>query len=84
MNLPPWNLRENAMKKTTAVRKSPKVSVSELNVRKAAARLLSVKLVSTEISYVQRVLGNSATQEDLDARVIAVRQMPWAEIVVPD
>ena len=72
------------MKKTIAVRKSPKVSVSELNVRKAAARLLSVKLVSTEISYVQRVLGNSATQEDLDARVIAVRQMPWAEIVVPD
>ena len=67
----------------TAVRKS-KIAVSELNIRKAAARLLTVKLVSTEISFVQRVLGNSATQEELDAKVLAVRSMPWASIVAPE
>ena len=70
--------------KEPAARKAPKVSVSELNVRKAAARLLTVKLVSTEISYVQRTLGNSATQEEIDARVIAVRKMPWSEIALLD
>lgn len=61
-----------------------KVSVSELNVRKAAARLLPNKLVSTEISYVQRVLGNAATQDELDAQVLAVRSMPWSAISLPD
>ena len=61
-----------------------KIAISELNVRKAATRLLNVKLVSTEISYVQRVLGNTATQEELDERVLAVRQLPWASIAVPD
>lgn len=64
--------------------KAAKVSVSELNIRKAAARLLTVKLVSTEIGYVQRVLGNTATQEDLDEKVLAVRRMPWNEIAIAD
>ncbi|MCU1229958.1 MAG: hypothetical protein JWO97_2842 [Acidobacteria bacterium] len=76
------------MKKATikvpAARKAPKISVSELNVKKAAARLLTVKLVSTEISYVQRTLGNTATQDEIDAHVIAVRKMPWAEIALAD
>ena len=70
-------------KKTAPVRK-PKVPVSELNLRKAAARLLKSALVSPEIFYIQRVLGNTATQEDLDAKVVAVRGMPWASIVVPE
>jgi hypothetical protein len=70
--------------KVKPVRKVAKVAVSELNVRKAATRLLNAKLVSTEVSYVQRVLGNTATQEDLDARVLAVRSMPWADIALPD
>lgn len=61
-----------------------RVSVSELNLRKAAARLLGSKLVSTEVFYIQRELGSSATQEDLDAKVVAVRSMPWSSIVVPD
>lgn len=61
-----------------------KIPVSELNLRKAAARLLTSKLVSPEISYIQRELGSTATQEDLDAKVVAVRSMPWASIVVPD
>ncbi|MBV9477967.1 MAG: hypothetical protein JO315_17990 [Acidobacteria bacterium] len=75
------------MKKITKVQPSlrvPKVAVSELNVRKAATRLLNAKLVSTEVSYVQRVLGNTATQDELDARVLAVRKLPWSEIALPD
>jgi hypothetical protein len=64
--------------------KKSKVPVSELNLRKAAARLLTTKLVSPEIYYIQRELGTTATQEDLDAKVVAVRAMPWASIVVPD
>ncbi|HKO55109.1 MAG TPA: hypothetical protein VJ276_04480 [Thermoanaerobaculia bacterium] len=71
-----------AIKTKPAVReRKAKVRVSELNLRKAAARLLTTKLVSTEVSYIQRSLGTSATQEDLDAKVIAVRGMPWASIV---
>jgi hypothetical protein len=61
-----------------------KVPVTESNVRKAGARLLASKLVSTEIAYVQRTLGASATQDALDGKVLAVRSMPWASIVVPD
>jgi hypothetical protein len=75
------------MKKATnlkVVRKAPRVSVSELNVRKTATRVLNAKLVSTEVSYVQRVLGSTATQEELDARVLAVRSLPWSEIALPD
>lgn len=66
------------------VRKAPRVSVSELNIRKTAARLLTVKLVSTEVFYVQRVLGSTATQAELDEKVLAVPRMPWSEISVPD
>lgn len=66
------------------VRKPARVTVSELNVRKAATRLLGVKLVSTEIGYVQRVLGTTATQDELDERVVAVRSLPWSEIALPD
>lgn len=60
-----------------------KVSITETNVRKAAVRL-SMKLVSTEVAYVQHTLGNSATQEALDAKIVAVRAMPWSSIVIPD
>ena len=61
-----------------------RVAVSELNLKKAAARLLASSLVSTELDYIQRELGTSATQDDLDAKVIAVRKMPWASIVSAD
>jgi hypothetical protein len=71
-------------KAKTIVIKEKKIAVTESNVRKTATRLLSVKLVSTEIAYVQRVLGNTATQSALDAKVMAVRSMPWASIVVPE
>lgn len=65
-------------------RSGPKVTVSELNLRKAAARLLGGTLVSTEVAYIQRELGVKATQEELDAKVVAVRKMPWASIVLPE
>ena len=61
-----------------------RIPVSESNLRKAAARLLTTALVSTELDYVQRVLGNSATQQDIDANVLAVRKLAWSAIVVPD
>ena len=61
-----------------------RVAVTDLNVRKAAKRLLGSVLVSPEVAYVQRELGAKATQQELDAKVIAVRKMPWASIVIPD
>lgn len=64
--------------------RSAQVPVSDLNVRKAAKRLLGSVLVSPEVAYVQRELGAKATQQELDAKVIAVRKMPWASIVIPD
>jgi hypothetical protein len=72
------------MKRTVKVpvpETSKRIAVSELNLRKAAVRLLGSSLVSTEVSYIQRELGSSTTQENLDAQVVAVRRMPWASIV---
>jgi hypothetical protein len=72
--------------KTPPVKKQAvkKVPVSANNIAKAASRLLSQRLVSTEIEYIQRTLGGSTTQEELDANVLAVRKMPWASLVVPE
>jgi hypothetical protein len=61
-----------------------RISVSESNIAKAAMRLLSQKLVSSEVHYVQRNLGTTASQDDLDAQVLAVRKLPWASIVISD
>jgi hypothetical protein len=58
--------------------------VTEGNLRKAAIRLLGQSLVSPEVMYVQRTLGASATQEELDKKVLAVRKLPWAKIVLPE
>jgi hypothetical protein len=70
------------IKKTPA---APRVRVSDLNIRKAAQRVLNgQRLVSTEIEYVQRTLGNSATEQEIDTTVVAVRGLPWASIVVPE
>ena len=74
-----------ATKPATAPREvKSRVAVTELNLRKAALRLLPSALVSTEVSYIQRTLGSFATQQDVDAKVTAVRAMPWASIVEPD
>lgn len=61
-----------------------KLPVSEGAITKAAMRLLAQRLVSPEIQYIQRVLGASATQEDIDSNVLAVRKLPWSSIVLPD
>jgi len=71
--------------KTPAVKKPGKMAVTETNIKKAAVRLIPQGLlVSSEIHYVQRTLGTSATQEQIDATVVAVRKMPWAEFALAD
>ena len=66
------------------VRKTPKlISVSDRNLQSAAIRLLPKhnKLVSPELLYLRRVLGDKATQGEIDEKVQAVRRLPWSEIV---
>ncbi len=70
--------------KSTIRKSRAKLPVTEGSLTKAALRLLTQRLVSPEIQYVQRVLGARATQEDIDKNVLAVRKMPWASIVVAD
>ncbi|HKB81504.1 MAG TPA: hypothetical protein VKH35_17475 [Thermoanaerobaculia bacterium] len=60
------------------------VQVSEVNLRKAAIRLLGQGLVSPEVAYIQAKLGTTATQQELDSMVLAVRKMPWASIMRPE
>ncbi len=64
--------------------REPHVAVSELNLKKTALRILGQRLVSPEVAYIQRTLGATATQKELDASVTAVRKMPWAKIVQPE
>ncbi|HEU4522843.1 MAG TPA: hypothetical protein VFT12_12625 [Thermoanaerobaculia bacterium] len=61
-----------------------RLAVSDLNIRKSAVRLLGQALVSTEVHYVQRELGTTATQQQIDEKVVAVRRLPWTSIVQPD
>src|ERR1700737_2728083 len=66
-----------------AVRVSKTVTVSERNLQSAALRLLPKhnKLVSPEVDYLRRVLGERATQQQIDEKVQQVRKLPWSEIV---
>jgi hypothetical protein len=59
------------------------ITVSERNLQTAAIRLFPKhnKLVSSEVDYLRRVLGDRATQNDIDEKVLAVRKLPWSEIV---
>lgn len=59
------------------------VSVSERNLQSAALRLLPKhnKLVSSEVEYLRRVLGEKATQSAIDEKVELVRRLPWNVIV---
>ena len=66
------------------IKRTPKVvTVSERNLQSAAVRLLPKhnKLVSTEVEYLRRVLGDKATQGEIDEKVVAVRKLPWRELV---
>ena len=63
--------------------RNPKpVTVSERNLQSAAQRLLPKhnKLVSSEVDYLRRVLGDKATQHEIDEKVVLVRKLPWSEI----
>lgn len=64
----------------------PRVTVSEKTLQKAAARLLPSAgvLVTPEIYYLQRILGISSTQVEIDENVIAVRKLPWTSIAIAD
>jgi len=78
-------MKKTTVPKATTVRKATaKMAVSESNITKAAMRLLSQRLVSSEIHYVQRVLGAQATQEEIDTNVLGVRKLPWSSIVLAD
>jgi hypothetical protein len=59
------------------------ITVSERNLQNAAVRLLPKhnRLVSSEVDYLRRVLGDKATQGDIDEKVLLVRRLPWREIV---
>ena len=63
--------------------KAKLVSVSERNLQSAATRLLPKhnRLVSSEVEYLRRVLGDKATQAAIDESVLLVRKLPWGEIV---
>jgi hypothetical protein len=66
------------------IKRTPKlITVSERNLQNAAVRLLPKhnKLVSTEVEYLRRVLGEKATQVEIDEKVMAVRKLPWRELV---
>lgn len=66
------------------IKRAPKlITVSERNLQNAAIRLLPHhnKLVSPEVEYLRRVLGDKATQVDIDEKVVQVRKLPWGQIV---
>ena len=67
----------------TKVKTAKLISVSERNLQTAAIRLLPKhnKLVSSEVDYLRRVLGDRATQDAIDEKVQLVRTLPWSEIV---
>ncbi|HEX8153281.1 MAG TPA: hypothetical protein VF698_09160 [Thermoanaerobaculia bacterium] len=57
--------------------------MTERNLQNAATRLFPKhnKLVSMELDYLRRVLGERATQSDIDEKVQLVRRLPWKDIV---
>jgi hypothetical protein len=66
------------------VKRMPKlITVSERNLQNAAVRLLPKRnrLVTPEVDYLRRVLGDKATQQQIDEKVLLVRTLPWSEIV---
>jgi hypothetical protein len=59
-----------------------KIAVTEKNLQKAAERvLLRSPLVTVEVDYLRRRLGNTATQVEMDAKVAEVRKTPWSELM---
>ena len=72
------------MKKATRSTSTSTV-MSESNIRKSAARRLTVgAIVSTEIQYLQLTLTGSVTQTQLDEGILEVRRLPWTTINIPE
>jgi hypothetical protein len=69
---------------TTTKIKVKRMPVSATNINKAALRLLPQRLVSTEIDYILRTMTSTSTQDEIDASVLGVRQLPWSSIVVAE
>jgi len=66
------------------ITKKTTIPVTEGTITRAAVRLLGQRLVSPEVMYVQSSLGATATQQELDDKIVAVRKMPWAKLVIPE
>ncbi len=64
--------------------KKTNLPVTEGSIARAAVRLLGQRLVSPEVMYVQSSLGTTATQQELDDKIVAVRKLPWAKLVIPE
>lgn len=70
------------MNEQISLRTPKQITVSERNLQSAAQRLLPKhnRLVSSEVEYLRRVLGDKATQGEIDEKVMLVRKLPWSEI----
>jgi len=70
------------MSEQMLMRNPKQITVSERNLQSAAQRLLPKhnRLVSSEVDYLRRVLGDKATQHEIDEKVMLVRKLPWSEI----
>ncbi|HEY6137260.1 MAG TPA: hypothetical protein VI670_05805 [Thermoanaerobaculia bacterium] len=70
------------MNEQITLRTPKQITVSERNLQSAAQRLLPKhnRLVSSEVDYLRRVLGDKATQREIDEKVMLVRKLPWSEI----
>jgi hypothetical protein len=77
------NVRVGIVMQAQPTKAQKLVSVSERNLQSAALRLLPKhnKLVSSEVEYLRRVLGEKATQSAIDEKVELVRRLPWNVIV---
>jgi len=71
------------MSEKIPIKSAKLITVSERNLQNAAVRLLPKhnRLVSTEVEYLRRVLGDKATQIEIDEKVMAVRHLPWSQIM---
>ena len=59
------------------------IAVSERTLQSAAVRLFPKhnRLVTPEVDYLRRLLGDKATQVEIDEKVQLVRRLPWSQIM---
>lgn len=68
---------------TVLIKRPQRVTVSNKALQSAASRLLPKggKLVTPEIAYIKRKLGHTATQIEIDEKVLEVRRISWSSLV---